>query len=75
MNPIFKYNGNTKYLIKYLKGAYAGSDFSLLDVYLNEKGPPLKTQWLNVFKDNQIERGQVLQQYAMIAGHCLMLFG
>ena len=34
MNPIFKYNGNAKYLTKDLKDGQNANDFSLLDVYL-----------------------------------------
>ena len=54
MNPIFKYNANTKYSTKDLKGWYNGNNFSLLDVYLDEKGPSVKIQLLNIFKHNQV---------------------
>ena len=37
MNTIFKYNGNAKCSIKYLKDGYNSNNFSLLDVYLDEK--------------------------------------
>ena len=50
MNPIFKYNGNTKYLTKDLKDGQNANDFSLLDVYLKERGPSTKIQLLNVLK-------------------------
>ena len=40
MNPIFKYN--TKYSTKDLKCDYTGNSFSVLDVYLNAKVPPVK---------------------------------
>ena len=48
MNPIFKYNGNTKSSTKDLKGGYNSNNFSLLDVYLDEKGPSVKIQLLNI---------------------------
>ena len=38
MNPIFKYNSNGKYFNKDLMDGYNGTDFSLLDMYLNDKG-------------------------------------
>ena len=38
MNSIFKYNCKAKYEAKNLKNGYTGNKFSLLDVYLNEKG-------------------------------------
>ena len=34
MKQTFKYNGHTKYS---LKGVYTGNNFSVLNVYLNEK--------------------------------------
>ena len=37
-----------------LKGEYTGSDFSLLDVFMNEKGPSAKIQLLNIFNDHHI---------------------
>ena len=52
MNPIFKYNTNAKHSAKDLKGGYNGNNFSLLDVYLDEKGPFVKIQQLNIFKDH-----------------------
>ena len=42
MSTIFSYNANAKYLTKYLKGVYNNINFSLLDIYLKEKGPSLK---------------------------------
>ena len=39
MNTIFKYNVNAKYSIKDLKGGHNSNNFSLVDVYLDEKGP------------------------------------
>ena len=54
MNTIFKYNANAKYLIKDLKGGYNSNNFSLLNIYLDEKGPSVKNQLQNVFKDNHI---------------------
>ena len=54
MNTIFKYNVNAKYSTKYLKGGYNNINFSLLDVYLDKKGPSVKIQLLNIFKDHHI---------------------
>ena len=54
MKPIFRYNSNAKYCIKDLKGGYNSNNFSLLDVYLDENGPSVKIQLLNVFKDHRI---------------------
>ena len=38
MNPIFKYNGKAKYSTKNFKGGDTGNNFSVIYVYLNEKG-------------------------------------
>ena len=54
MNTIFKYNANAKYSTKDLKGGYNSNNFSLLDVYLDEKGPSVKIQLPNIFKDHHI---------------------
>ena len=54
MNSIFRYNSNSKYLTKYLKGGFNSNDFSLLDVYLNQKGPSAKILLLDIFTDHQI---------------------
>ena len=54
MNRIFKYNASAKYSTKDLKGGYNGNNFSLLDVYLDEKGPLVKIQLPNIFKDHHI---------------------
>ena len=54
MNTIFKYNANAKYSTKDLKGGYNSNNFSLLAVYLDEKGPSVKIQLPNVFKDHHI---------------------
>ena len=54
MNPIFKYNGNAKYSTKDLKGGDTRINFSILDVYLGEKGASVKIQLLNIFKDHYI---------------------
>ena len=52
---MFSYNPNAKYSAKDLKGGYTSSiNFSLLDIYLNEKGSSLKIQLLNIFKDHHI---------------------
>ena len=52
MNTIFKYNANAKYSTKDLKGGYNSNNFSLLNVYLDEKGPSMKIQLPNVFKNH-----------------------
>ena len=54
MNSIFKYNANAKYSTKDLKGEYNSNNFSLLDVYLDEKGQSVKIQLPNIFKDHHI---------------------
>ena len=54
MNTIFKCNANAKYSTKDLKGDYNSNNFSLLDVYLDEKGPSVKIQLPNIFKDHHI---------------------
>ena len=50
MDTIFKYNANAKYSTKNLKGGYNSNNFSLLDVYLDEK----KTSVKIIFKDHHI---------------------
>ena len=52
MNTIFKYNVNTKYSTKDLKGGYSSNNFSLLDVYFDEKRTSVKIQLPNIFKDH-----------------------
>ena len=54
MNPIFKYNSNATYSTKDLKGEHNRDDFTFLDVCLDEKGPSVKIQLLNIFKDHHI---------------------
>ena len=54
MNTIFSYNANAKYSTKDLKGGYNNINFSLLDIYLDEKRSPVKIQLLNIFKDHHI---------------------
>ena len=54
MNSIFKYNANAKYSTKDLKGEYNSNNFSLLDVYLDEKGQSVKIQLPNISKDHHI---------------------
>ena len=51
MNTIFKYNANAKYSTKDLKGGYNTKNFSLLDVYLDEKEPLVKIQIPSIFKN------------------------
>ena len=54
MNTIFKCNANAKYLTKDLKDGHNSINFSLPDVYLNDKGPSVKIQLLNILKDHHI---------------------
>ena len=54
LNKTIKYNANAKYLSKDLKGGYNSNNFSLLDVYLDEKEPSVKIQLPNIFKDHHI---------------------
>ena len=54
MNTIFKYNANAKYLTKDVKGGYNSNNFSLLNIYLDEKGTSVKIQLPNIFKDHDI---------------------
>ena len=54
MNTIFKYNVNAKYSTKDLKGVHNNINFSLLNIYLEEKGPSVKIQLPNIFKDHHI---------------------
>ena len=54
MNTIFKYNANAKYLAKDLRGGHNSNNFSLLDVYLDEKGLSLRIQLPNILKDYNI---------------------
>ena len=42
MNTIFESNANAKYSTKDLKGDYNSNNFSLLDVYVDEKGTSVK---------------------------------
>ena len=51
---ISKYNVNAKYCTKDLKGGYNSNKFSLLDVYLDEKGTSVKIQLPKTFKDHHI---------------------
>ena len=54
MNTIFKYNANAKYSTKALKGGYNSNNFSLLNIYLDQKGPAVKIQLPHIFKDHHI---------------------
>ena len=54
MNTIFSNNRNAKYLAKDLKGGHNSNNFSLLDIYLDEKGRSVKIQLLNIFKGHHI---------------------
>ena len=51
---IFKYNNNAKYSTKDLRGRHNSNNFSLLDMYLDEKGQYVKNQLLNIFKGHHI---------------------
>ena len=53
MTTIFKYNANAKYSAKDLRGGCNSNNLSLLDVYLDEKGPSVKIQLPNIFKDHR----------------------
>ena len=65
MNTIFRYNANPKYSAKNLKGGHNSNIFSLLDVYLDEKGPSVKIQLSDIFKDHNI----VAQPSPTTVGH------
>ena len=54
MNMIFKYNANAKHSTKDLRGWNNSNYISLLDIYLDEKGPSVKIQLPNIFKDHHI---------------------
>ena len=54
MNTIFIYNVNEMYSTKDLKGGYNSNNFSLLNIYLDEKGTSVKIQLPNIFKDHHI---------------------
>ena len=54
VNTIFRYNANAKYSTKDVKGGYNSNNFSLLDVYLDEKRTSVKVQLPNIFKDHHI---------------------
>ena len=73
MNTIFKYNANAKYLIKDLKGGYNSNNFSLLNIYLDEKGPSVKIQQPNIFEDHHIVAQPT--PTTMMTGHYLLPFG
>ena len=71
MNAIFSYNANANYSIKDLRGGYNNINFSLLDIYLDEKGPLVKIQLLNIFKDRHI----VAKPSNASVGYYPVLFG
>ena len=54
MNTILKYNVYAKYSTKDSKGSYNSNNFSLLDVYLDEKGPSMKNHLPSILKDHHI---------------------
>ena len=61
MNQTFKYNGNSNYSTKGLKGEYTGNNFPVL----NEKLRSVKIQFLNIFKDrhNVAKSGSTAKDY------------
>ena len=65
MNTIFSYNVKANYSVKDLKWGYNNINFSLLDICLDEKWPPVKMQPLNIFKDRHI----VAKPSTMAVGH------
>ena len=54
MNTIFESNANAKYSTKDLKGDYNSNNFSLLDLYLDEKKTSVKIQLPYIFRDHHI---------------------
>ena len=54
MNTIFSYIANAKYSTKDLKDSHDSINFLLLDICLDEKGPSVKIQLSNIFKDHYI---------------------
>ena len=54
MNTIFKHNANAKYSTKDLRGGHKNNNFSLMDVYLDEKGSSVKIQLPNISKNHLI---------------------
>ena len=59
------YLASGKYLTKDLKGGYNSNNFSLLDIYQDEKGPSVKIQLPNILKDHYI----VAQSSPMTVGY------
>ena len=54
MNAIFKYSVIAEYSTKDLNGGHDNINFSLLDIYLDKKEPPVKIRLLDIFKDHHI---------------------
>ena len=54
MNTIFKYNASAKFSVKELRSGLNSNKFSLLDVYLHEKGLSVKLHVPNIFKNHHI---------------------
>ena len=73
MNTMFKHNANAKYSTKDLKGGYNSNNFSLLNIYLDEKAPSVKIQQPNIFKDHHIVAQPT--PATMMIGHYLLPFG
>ena len=75
MNTIFNYNANAKYSTKDLKGGYNSNNFSLLDVYLDEKGPSVKIELPIMFKHHHIVAQPKPTTVIMMNGRYLLPFG
>ena len=75
MNPLFKYNGNTKYSTRDLKGGYIGNNFLVLDVHLKKKDHLLKSSGQIYLRITRLWQNQVLQLLAMLSSRYLMLCG
>ena len=54
MSAVFKYNATPRYSTEDLKRGYSNNSFSLLDVYLDEKGPSVRIQLSNIFKNHHL---------------------
>ena len=70
MNTTFKYNASAKYSTKGLKCGYNSDNFSLWNIYLDEKGTSVKIQLPNIFRDHHI----VAKQRLVMNGPYLLPF-
>ena len=75
MNRIFKYNANSNYSTKDQKDGYNSNNFSLLDVYLDEKKSSVKIQLPNIFKDHHIAAQPTPIIVGSMNGHYPLPFG